>query len=157
MQYLSLTVMAALTVALASVTAAYTPQEETLQKKDVPQAVLKAFEQAYPMAKMKGLSREREKGKVAYEIESVEGKVHRDVTYNPEGSLISVEESFTFEELPQAVRDAIAKEYPKAKVLQCEKIIKGSSTQFEVVLKSGKAKYEVVFEPDGRIVEKEKF
>ncbi len=157
MRYLSLAVLSVLTVALTLVTAAFTPQEVSLKKKDVPQAVLKTFEQAYPMAKMKGFSKEEQDGKVAYEIESVEGKVHRDVTYNPDGSLISVEESLPYPELPLAVRDAIAKEYPKGKSIRCEKIMKGSSVQFEVVLKSGKAKYEVVFEQDGRIVEKEKF
>lgn len=152
----SLTILIIIFFAISSLVIANPLQEQTFKRKDVPPAVLKAFEQAYPKAKMKGFSKEENEGKMVYEIESVEGKFRRDILYNPDGTVVSVEESLSFAELPQAVRDAIAKEYPKAKATRCEKIIKGSTTQFEVVLKSGKEKYEVIFESDGKISKKEK-
>ncbi len=129
--------------------------EQSLKRKDVPKTILAAFEQSYPKAKVQGYSKETDKGKTVYEIESKEGKTARDVSYNEDGSLVSVEESIQYSELPETVRGAIAKEYPKHKAVICEKIMKGTTTEFEVLLKSGKQKIEVVYNPDGSVVEKE--
>jgi len=150
------TILLALCFSFASLAIGNAPQEQTLKKKDVPQSILKSFQEAYPKAKMKGFSKEKNEGKVVYEVESLEGKIHRDILYDADGAVVSIEESLAFAELPQAVRKAIAKEYPKAKITKCEKLIKGSTTQFEVVLKYGKGKYEIVFDTDGKIAKKEK-
>ena len=131
-------------------------QEQSLQKKDVPNSVLAAFQKSYPKAKIKGYSKEVERDTVIYEIESVEGTVHRDATYAGNGRLISIEESLPFTDLPQPVRNTIAKEYPKGKVSISEKVIKGSAIRFEVLVTSGKLKHELVLNPDGSIVKSEK-
>lgn len=131
-------------------------QEQSLKKKDVPKEIIQAFQNSYPNANIKGYSKEKEQGKTVYEVESVEGKIHRDVTYNSDGILITIEESLPYNELPQPVRDAITKDYPKSKILTCEKVIRGSVTQFELTVKSGKQKHELVFNADGSLVKKEK-
>jgi hypothetical protein len=131
-------------------------QEQSIQKKDVPAAILETFQKSYPKAAIKGCSKEMEQGNMTYEIESVEGKVHRDVTFSADGSLISIEESLPYAQLPEPVRNAITKEYPKAKVSLCERVIKGDATQFEVLVVSGKQKYELVLSADGTIVKTEK-
>jgi len=43
-----------------------------ITRKQIPSAVLKAFENAYPHAIIKGQSIENEKGKKYYEIESID-------------------------------------------------------------------------------------
>ena len=131
-------------------------QEQSIQKKDMPAAVLEVFQKSYPKAIIKGYSKEMERDNLTYEIESVEGKVHRDVTYSADGSLISVEESLPYSQLPEPVRTAIAKEYPKSKVSLCERVMKGDARQFEVLIASGKQKYELVLSGDGTIVKTEK-
>jgi len=130
-------------------------QEQSLKKKDVPKAIMGAFEKSYPKATIKGFSKETGKDKVVYEIESTEGDLHRDVSYAVDGSVVSVEESMSFKDLPEPVRSAFAQKYPKAKVISCEKVSEGSATQFELLLRAGKKKYEVVFNADGSIAEKE--
>jgi hypothetical protein len=145
-----------LLVAVICISAICFPQEQSLKKKNVPKAILDAFQASYPKATLKGYSKEKDKETVVYEVESVEGKIHRDVSYTVDGAVISVEESLPYDKVPQPVRDALLKEYPKAKVSMCEKVTKGETIQYELLVRSGKQKYELVFNTDGTIVEKEK-
>ena len=148
--------MAALVVTGISQTKEKTDAEQTIKQQDLPKDVLINFVKAYPTAKIKNCSKETEGGKTTYEIESKEGNIARDVSYTADGSLVSVEESMQYKELPEAVQASITKEYPKQKIRRCEKVTKGSITQFEVLLKSGKKRLEIVFDKDGKIVEQEK-
>jgi curli biogenesis system outer membrane secretion channel CsgG len=130
-------------------------QEASLTKKQVPKAVLDAFAKAYPKATTKGFSRETEKGKTSFEVESVEGAVHRDVSYSADGSLLSIEESIAYADLPEAVRAALAKEAPKGTASSCEKITKGDVTEYEIVVRSGRKKEELLFSARGALLERE--
>ena len=130
-------------------------QEQSLKRADVPKAILDAFRTSYPRAAIKGYSKETDHGTVVFEVESVEGKTHRDVSYTAGGSVVSVEESLGYKDVPQPVRDAVARDYPKSKVRSCEKVIKGPTTQFELLVQSGKQKRELVFNADGTLAEKE--
>lgn len=131
-------------------------QEQSLKKRDVPKAVLAAFQQSYPRVTIKGYAKETDNGTVVYEVESVEGCIHRDVTYTADGSIVTTEESLAYTELPEPIRDAMTKEYPKAKISVCEKITKGLTTQFELIVQSGKRKNELVFNADGSLEKNEK-
>ena len=131
------------------------PQEQSITKKDVPKAVLAAFEKFFPKAHLKGFSKEMDEGRTLFEIESVEGKVNRDVTYTADGTLVSVEETVPVSEFPNSVRTALAKDFPKARISKSEKITKGQTVQYEVVLAVGEKHFEVVYDSSGKVVEKE--
>ncbi|MFH0990367.1 MAG: PepSY-like domain-containing protein [bacterium] len=131
-------------------------QEQSIKKKDVPKAILDAFQKAYPKATIKGYSKETEKDATVYEIESTEGKIKRDITYSSDGSMISAEETLPYASLPDAVRKTIAKEFPKAKISTTEKVTKDATVQYELVVTVKKEQYEVVLNPDGSIVSKKK-
>ncbi len=130
-------------------------QEQSLKKKDMPKAILDAFAKSYPHAVVKGYSKEVENGAAEYEVESKDGTVSRDVSYAADGSVLAVEESMAYADLPEAARAAITKEYPKHTVASCEKATKGSTTQYEVHLKLGKKTTEVLFDANGAVVQKE--
>ena len=131
-----------------------TAQEKEIKRKDVPTAVLAAFAKTYPNAKAKEFSMETENGKTIYEIESVEGKTNRDLSYTEEGALVVIEETIGMDALPQPVQAALKKDFAKSAITRCEKVTEGPSTTFEVAMKSGKKKSEVVFNADGTIVKK---
>lgn len=131
-------------------------EEQSLKRSDVPKLVLAAFGKTYPKAKIKGYSKEETEGKTVFEVESTEEKLHRDVTYLADGSLVSVEETLPFKDLPMSVQEAIKKSYPKHKVESCEKVVKGSVTEYEAQLKLGKEEVEVVYDSAGKEVKKEK-
>ncbi len=136
----------AVAVALAlGLGAAAQPQDHETQigKKDVPAVVLAAFAKAYPKATVKGYAREVEKDQTMYEVECVEGKTHRDVTYSPDGILLLVEERIGMKDVPPLVRQALQKKYPKAKVQLAEKLMDGKTVEYEFHLTA----------PDGKQVE----
>jgi len=66
--------LASLVAALFALSLSVTAQEKKVAEKDVPKAVLAAFKSTYPNATVRGYSREKENGKVYYEIESMEGR-----------------------------------------------------------------------------------
>jgi len=106
-------------------------RESQITKKDVPAPVLAAFAKAYPKAVVKGYSREVEDGQTKYEVECVEGKTHRDVTYTPDGKLLLVEESIDMKDVPEVVRQALAKKYPNVKIELAEKVMDGKTVAYE--------------------------
>jgi uncharacterized membrane protein YkoI len=130
--------------------------EERIKRASVPTSVLSAFEKSYPKAIVRGYSREDEGGKTVYEIESRDRGVNRDVSYDSDGNIVSIEESIQYAELPEPVRDTISRDYPKGKVIKSERLLKDSTTQFEVVVKSGKHTVELVYDSEGRSVSEEK-
>jgi len=131
-------------------------QEQSIKRKDVPKTILAAFEKTYPKAKIKGYAKEVEEGKTVYEVESVEGTVHRDITYVADGSIVSIEESLPVNKLPDVIRSAAEKQYPKSKISSCEKVTKGTIMQYELVVTTGKQKHELVLNPDGTVAKTEK-
>jgi hypothetical protein len=141
--------------ALALVSFLSLAQEQQVKKTSVPKVILESFQKSYPQAVIKGYAKEKEKGAVSYEIESVDGVVHRDVQYSADGKVLSIEESIEKKNLPAAVQQSMEKQFPKAHMKSCEKLTKGDVVQFEVVLQQGKKAEEVVFAADGSIVERE--
>jgi hypothetical protein len=131
-------------------------QERAISKKQLPRPVLDAFTASYPHARIVGCSREVEKGVTLYEVESKEGATHRDVTYKPDGAVVSVEESLPFDLAPQPVREAIAKAHPKATVLTSERVEKDGNTSFEFLIRDGKRRLELQYREDGTLKNSEK-
>ena len=130
--------------------------EQQIKAKDLPVAVTAAFQKAYPNAKIKGSSKEVENGKTLYEVESVDGKINRDLLYNEDGTCAEIEETVPVKALPSDVADALKKNFPKGKVMKSEKLTKGETIQYEMVIRSGKEQHEVVFDIKGAIVKNTK-
>lgn len=129
-------------------------QAPAVDLKILPEAVLAAFKSAYPQAVIKGTSRETEKGVTTYEVESVDGKLNRDLLYTAEGKAVEIEEGIVPAGLPAAVQQTLAKEYPDSKVLKAEKLTKGEVTQFELKILFKDKKVGVTIDPNGKIDEK---
>src|SRR2546422_1513851 len=98
-------VLVGLAISLFALSAA--AQEKKITAKQVPAAVITAFKNSYPNATIRGYAWEKEHGKVFYEIESLEGTTHRDVLYNPDGTVAEIEESIAATDLPAAAQEAI--------------------------------------------------
>ena len=127
-------------------------KKKKFTKKDLPAAVVSAFEKDYPNATIKGGGKEKEKGVTYYEVESVDGKVKRDLLYTPEGKKTETEETIEMSAAPASIKATLASEYPKGKILKAEKVMKDSSTSYEILVKVGKKNREVVFDADGKMI-----
>ena len=129
-------------------------QELKLKKKQVPRVVISAFKSAYPQATIRGYAREKENGKVYYEVESIEGQTTRDVLYNPDGTVAEIEESIPSGDLPAEAQEALRAKYPGSVVTKVEKITRGDVTEYEAHAKVGKKNVSMEFDASGKPLKK---
>jgi ABC-type transport system substrate-binding protein len=129
-------------------------QEKKITAKDVPAAVITAFKNSYPNATIRGYAREKEQGKVFYEIESREGVMSRDVLYNADGTVAEIEESMAATDLPADAQQAIKQKYPKAVIRLAEKTTAGDKITYEVSLRQGMKRMSMEFDANGKVIGK---
>ena len=127
---------------------------QTPAKTTAPAAIDAAFKKAYPNATIKNVMKETLNGKTVYEVESVDNGRGRNINYNPDGSVVLIEDEMTAAEFPAAVTAAIMKRYPKATIVLREKltITKGSLLHYEAELKGAEPVTEVILTVDGKWV-----
>jgi uncharacterized membrane protein YkoI len=121
--------------------------------KILPPAVLNAFKTAYPHAVIKGTSKETEKGVTYYEVESVDGKMNRDLLYTADGKAAEIEETVSPESLPAAVQQTLAREFPGSKILKAEAMTKDGQKLFELRIQVNDKKKGVTIDPAGKIIQ----
>jgi hypothetical protein len=127
-------------------------QKTKYTPKDLPAAVLTSFQKEYPKASIKGVSMEKEKGVTFWEIESIDGKVTRDLLYSVDGKKAETEETIEMAQVPAIVRTTLTAEYPKGKVEKAEKLTKGNVVTFEFQVKDASTEHEVVVASDGKLL-----
>jgi uncharacterized membrane protein YkoI len=143
----------ALTLVLSGIAAAQDkPKVNEVDLKILPPAVLKAFKTAYPNAVITGASKETENGVTYYEVESVDGEINRDLLYTADGKATEIEETIAPENLPDPVKQTLAKEYPGAKVLKVEILTKDDVKLFELSIQFKDKTMGVTIDPQGKIV-----
>jgi hypothetical protein len=127
--------------------------EQTVPCKKLPIAVMKAFSKSYPKATIKNCSREIEDGKISYEVASKEKAIGRDVLYDAKGNVIVVEETMAISEAPESVQQAFNKKFSKAEIILVERLLRGTSVNFEFQIKLKGRIREVVFDSAGNELE----
>ena len=131
-------------------------QEKRIKEKDLPAAVTKAFHTEYPAAKIMGASTEVEKGVTYFEIESLDGKVRRDLLYTFEGKRNEIEETLAHDKIPDFVKTSIIKKYPKYEIKRAERVTSNNNKiTYEVLVEIGHKRAEVMINKDGKIIKAE--
>lgn len=138
-------------ILLLSALALAEDQEVKINRKGLPAAVLSAFQQAYPDAKITAAALETENNQEYYEISCKERGVKRDVLYTADGRLVSVEERIKPGDLPSFVREAVAKRYAQGTITEAEQITQDNKTSYEVLLRQGDKYFELSLAADGSI------
>jgi hypothetical protein len=133
-------------------TCALAQEEQAIKCDKLPAAVTAAFKTAYPKAAIRDCSKEVEKGKVAYEISSLEDKTRRDILYHEDGTVIVVEEAIPEGDLPEPVRLAISNKYPGRPITLAERLTRDSTISYEIRVKHRGKLLELVYDPDGKEV-----
>jgi putative PepSY-like beta-lactamase-inhibitor len=129
-------------------------QESKISEKDVPPAVIAAFKSAYPNATVRGYAKEKEKGKLFYEIESKDGATMRDLLYHPDGTVAEIEETIAATDLPAEAQRLIKSRYPRGVVSRAEKVTEGTTIKYEVSIRNGKRRTGLAFDADGKLLTK---
>jgi hypothetical protein len=132
-------------------------QDQRAKLKNLPPAVQKTVEEQSNGAKIRGLSKEVEKGKTQYELELMVNGHSKDMIIDPTGAILEVEESVTLDSLAPEVKAEVEKNIGQAKLLRLESVTKGGIlTGYEAsVLKAGR-KSGIEMGPDGKLLPKEK-
>jgi len=125
--------------------------ETSVKMKDLPPAVQKAVEEQTKGARIKGLSKEVEKGKTMYEVETIQSGNARDLLFDAAGALVSVEELVSIDAIPAAAKTALEKLAAGGKIRSVELVTKGQTVTSEAVIVKGSKKSEIEVAADGSI------
>jgi uncharacterized membrane protein YkoI len=124
--------------------------EKKIQMKDLPAVVQKAVQDQSKGATLKGLTKEVENGKTEYEAELIFYGHGKDISFDPSGKIISVEEDIAVTSLPQAARSAIEKAASAGKLEKVEAVTENGKSFYEATIrKAGKA-HEIQVDANGK-------
>jgi uncharacterized membrane protein YkoI len=145
----------ALIAALTFTTAALA-QEKKIQRGDLPPAVEKTVAAQSQGATIKGFSQEKENGQLLYEAEMTVSGHSKDVSIDPNGAVIEVEEQVALDSLPAAVKAGLAAKAGAGKIVKVESITKHDKlVAYEAKVQTGAKKSEVQVGPDGKPLDHE--
>src|SRR5215475_6320510 len=132
-----------------SLTISIRAQEKKLQRSDLPVAVQKTVDEQ--SGTVKGFSTEIEGGKKIYEVELTVSGHGKDISMDPQGHILEIEEEIGLETLPPTVKDGLMKAAGKGTIQKVESLTKnGKIVAYEASVKTGTKKSEVQVGPDGK-------
>ncbi len=127
--------------------------EKRVMMKDLPAAVQATVKEQSKGAKLIGLAMETEDGKTFYEAELKINGRSRDVTIDPAGKVVTIEEQVALAALPPAAKAAILKQAGKGKILLVESITENNAiVAYEAHVKTAGKMAEIKVNSDGQPV-----
>ena len=129
-------------------------QEKRVQKSDLPAAVQKTADEQSKGATVKGYNKEIENGKVEYEVELMVNGHSRDVSMDPQGNVLEVEEEVALNSLPPAVSAGLRQKAGKGTIRKVESLTKhGTLVSYEAQVLTGGKRSEIQVGPDGKALD----
>jgi len=116
----------------------------------LPAAVLQHAKLEAGHATVRGCVKDRENGKLTYEVETLKDGKSKDITLDVSGTVLEVEQEVAISSLPPAVSDAIAKAAHSGKIGKVESVTReGAIASYETTITSNGERREVAFSPQG--------
>jgi len=138
-------------VAALSLTTIAVAQEKKIQRADLPPAVEKTVVAQSQGATIKGFSQEKENGQTYYEAEMTIGGHSKDVTIDPNGAVVEIEEQVALDSLPSAVKDGLQAKAGAGKIIKVESLTKHDQlVAYEAKVQTDGTKKEIQVGPDGQ-------
>jgi uncharacterized membrane protein YkoI len=126
-------------------------QEKHIKRSDLPPAVQKTADEQSKGATVRGYAKEMENGKVEYEVETIVNGHTRDVSMDPDGRILEIEEEVALDTLPTAVREGLQKKAGKGAITKVETITKHDTlVAYEGQVRTAGKRSEVQVGPDGK-------
>ena len=133
-------------------------KEKAIDEKDVPKQVLNSFREAYPGAELREFSEESDDGRKTFEISCTVGDRSLDLSYTPEGKIVTLEETIPQGSLPEPVREKLTQRLVDYQIERAEKLTKDGEVSYEVRLvhdPDDEETYELVFSSEGKLLKEE--
>jgi hypothetical protein len=116
----------------------------------LPAAVLSQAKTEAGDATIRGCVKDKENGKITYEVETLKDGKSKDIVLDASGSVLEVEQQVEASSLPQPVSDAIAKAANGGKVGKVESVTReGAIASYETTITKKGQRREVAFSPQG--------
>jgi hypothetical protein len=121
--------------------------------KTLPAAVLHQAKVEAGDATIRGCVKDKEDGKLTYEVETLKDGRSRDILFDDSGTVLEVEQEVAAGSLPPAVSDAIARAANGSKVGKVESVTRGGviASYETTIMKKGR-RQEIAFSPQGNPV-----
>jgi uncharacterized membrane protein YkoI len=125
----------------------------------IPKPVMDTLKARFPKAEIQKWTVEKEGDKVVYDIEFKQGARKFEADIFEDGAIHNWEKEIAAKDVPEAVRAAVEKKYPKATWKEVMEITEVKDKKerlegYEIVLgPADKKEVEVTVAPDGKIVE----
>src|SRR5262245_29160205 len=125
----------------------------------IPKAVMDALKAKFPKPEITKWTKEKEGGKVVYDIEFTQEGRKCEADIFEDGTIHNFEKAIAAKDLPEAVTKAVEKKYPKATMKEIMEITEVKEKKeilegYEIVLETAdKKEVEVTVAPDGKILE----
>jgi hypothetical protein len=131
--------------------AATTAQAEShVSCNTLPAGVLSQVKTEAGDATIRGCVKDKENGKLTYEVETLKDGRSRDIEFDASGSVLEVEQEVTGSSVPAAVSDAIATAAKGGKVGKIESVTRGGAiASYETTITRQGQRREVAFSPQG--------
>ena len=118
-------------------------QDTKVEFKDLPPAVQDAVKAQSQGATVRGYSKEVQNGKTEYEVQLLADGKKRDVSFDPNGTVLETEQEVAFDSVPLKARDAIKKAAAGANLERVEQVKSGKATVYEAHFHQHGKKHEV--------------
>jgi uncharacterized membrane protein YkoI len=129
---------------------ATTSFSQKLSEKDVPSAVKESFHTMFPDAEKIRWGKEDD---TTYEADFKMGSVKMSANFSEDGNWLETETEVDITSLPQAVSDAINRDYQNGKILSAFKIERADkSLIYEADIKVKSKKKEILYDEQGNAV-----
>jgi len=107
-------------------------------------------------AKLGELSRKQDEVHgMVYSAEFERGTGEVEIEFGPDGLVHGVEEDIALVDLPQAVRDAVDRELPTARIVEADKLTRAGVVSYEVEASLRLSQWDLTLSPDGTVLKKE--
>src|ERR1700723_1201371 len=139
-------------VAIASVSIA----EQRITRSDLPAPVQKTADAQGAGATVVGYAKDVEKGNLEYEVQLMVAGHTKDLTIDPQGNLLEVEEEVQPDALPASVLGSLRAQVGKGRITKIESLMKhGKIVAYEAQVATGKTQSEIQVGPDGQKLDHE--
>jgi hypothetical protein len=124
--------------------------EEPIKKSDLPVVVQKTADAQGAGASVLGYTKDKSHGSVEYEVQMRVGDHTKDVTIDPQGRVLEVEEQVAADNLPANVFHGLSAQAGKGKITKIESLTRdGKIVAYEAQVSGGKHA-EIQVGPDGQ-------
>ena len=129
--------------------------DDEVSLNEVPAAVKATILKETKGGKIKEIEREKEDGKIVYEVEFVLAGKKCAITVDPAGKLLGKEVAVTLDEVPAPVKATILKEAKGAKIKEIEKETKNGRVIYEAEFVVDGKEVEIKVDPSGKLLGRE--